>query len=79
VPVYRFDRLERDAVKTASGETLIDDVRTNDAALIAASPALYDALKALVDAVLDGDETSAHQIAKYAALAALALARGEAA
>lgn len=48
-----------------------------DARLIAAAPELYEALEAIVGALLDQDHVGALQIARTAGRAALAKARGE--
>ena len=48
-----------------------------NARLIAAAPELYEALAALVEAVMDDDPCEAYPIAKHAGQNALAKARGE--
>ena len=49
-----------------------------NARLIAAAPELLEALKAIVDDLLDGDDTGALQVAQHAGLAAISKATGNA-
>jgi hypothetical protein len=57
-------------------ESGFSEAKTN-AHLIAAAPDMFEALEALVEAVMDDDPCEAFPIAKHAGRAALAKARGE--